>query len=561
MLVLIRSALILSLFFLPAYGQSKTDKETVQHALQVVETVITLSGSLGDKMATVRVKSKGAGLLWRSNPDRARLIFQSLWGWVTSLEEDGFDREQAYVEILKNLYPNDPAIADDLLSSIQRGKKDQEASLVSQMRGSDPSLARLNKLALELADDDPAMAVKLLDKSLAVSITPLSVSALNRLRQDDYNVADLLAAKAINGMRGRPQLIAMPGLHLMADYVFPVNPGQGMVMSNLPPPDVALRSAYFSAVYDVLKASLASADPRLPKGEEYAERDRKFISIYQGLLSAVASALSPEYAPDRVEELNKMSASLMSNIPPSVVPMAKYTYDRLRKASVAWDQSALSVLTVLATGDYKEARRINNALPDEAAKKALERFILDAELKQYIADSQLAEALFLAEIREDPNLLLIYYKQIAKAAKSKGENEFARYIISRAHKFLTEAGIRDFKFKSLIGFSLAATATDINPDKAVEILQEAVTSFNYLSGTELLEDQKSKQRIKVSSQAIRGSAEFRQAFRQAGQVKWDNTIEISESFTDRETTLMAKLFASESWIKKPVGASTEKPRP
>lgn len=257
-------------------GQELVDSvpSPYRRALQELETVIAEVNNLTDKLTVVKVRARAASLLWLHDADRARMMFRELWKWVEDQKDTSFDREAARTELLKNLFPRDPKMARELLEKVLGGHKSEEAPFQAQIAGTDPNLKRLVKLSSGLIEQDTAMAAALLERSLSVSVSPAALFALSRLREKDPSLADYIVARTLENLRRRPTVVALPGVYVLIDYVFPSKQSFGKSVAK--PPDGSLRMQYFSAAYDILQRSLAESEALLQK--ERGTQKETFVS-------------------------------------------------------------------------------------------------------------------------------------------------------------------------------------------------------------------------------------------------------------------------------------------
>src|SRR5216110_3399985 len=83
-------------------------KEPATVPTQELDAVIVEAKSLDSQMAIVTIKSKAAMLVSFSDPIRSEGMFLELWKYVSDQPDTDFDRQQARLVILKELYPRNP---------------------------------------------------------------------------------------------------------------------------------------------------------------------------------------------------------------------------------------------------------------------------------------------------------------------------------------------------------------------------------------------------------------------------------------------------------------------
>jgi hypothetical protein len=184
-------------------GQPSGDDEQRKYRLasQELERVLADADKLDDALAAVKVKARAAAVLWRKSPERARAIFAGLWNFTEQQKEKTFDQEEARLALLRNLYPKDPALADELLRELAAGSQGRQVSSFDKISGRDPEAMRLIRLSLQLGSTDAALSGKVLEQSLARSLHPMITPALLQLRQTDPLLANQVAARGLGGLK------------------------------------------------------------------------------------------------------------------------------------------------------------------------------------------------------------------------------------------------------------------------------------------------------------------------------------------------------------------------
>ena len=233
---------------------SNVMKET---AAAELEAVIAEADKLDDKLVIIKLRARAAALVSLSDPNRSEILFLEVWKFAKGLSDKDFDQVQALNLILKYIFPRNPTFAKRLLSE---ESKPDESSLELRASGHDPGLTRAAKLASQLVDDDPRSASEILERNLSTGVTPAGLGALLRLREKDPLLSDFVAAKALDGLRGQPDVVSLNGLVLLSAYLFPE--GNGVELSSSLQ---SLQIQYFSTTYEVLRASLTVSEAALLK--------------------------------------------------------------------------------------------------------------------------------------------------------------------------------------------------------------------------------------------------------------------------------------------------------
>lgn len=530
---------------LPAQESVDSTALTRQRALQELEGIISESDKLADKLAVVKIQAEAANLLWLQDVDRARTMFRELWRWIEAQKDKDLKKDEARTELLKNLFPRDPKMAEELLEKISEGHRSEEAPFRAQIAGADPNLRRLAKLSLELSGQDTARAAALLERSLSVSVSPAAFFSLMRLREKDPRVADYVVARTLERLRMRPTVVALPGVYTLIDYVFPSKQSFGKPITE--PPDPSLRMDYFWAAYDILQKSLGESEQLLLKQQRYTEKDLRLRSIYQGQVAGILAALAPRYAPEVAEELTKLATNLAVDLPPEMIQLHRFTLARLTGNLAESDSPETAISIAVARGEVEKARDLLEKVQDESVTKGLSQMAANVEFRTHLAKSNLAEALMAARNVEDPNIRASLYAQVAKAAYRKGEVEFSRLILAEARVALSKSESNGMRVRALL--ELAAEASTISALDSIELLRAAVLDINLLSKATSGGGSKGDLLTEINNpQTLIDEPELQQAFSSVGTVDFDGALLTASQIEDKSIRLIAKLAACKKWL-------------
>ena len=183
---------MLLLMPLKMFGQDAANLEQLkyQRAVEEIESVLLDTAKLDDPFSVVNVRSKAASLMWRYDRKRSQTLFLDVWKYIDKQSNDEFEQDEARAVLLKYLFPLNPSLADKLLKELA-GQKSEEASLRAQVTGKDPDIRRLANVSAGLVDQDPTLAARLLEQSLAMSVTPAALSVLSRITRKEPDFGEL----------------------------------------------------------------------------------------------------------------------------------------------------------------------------------------------------------------------------------------------------------------------------------------------------------------------------------------------------------------------------------
>jgi hypothetical protein len=527
-------------------GQGQVDLVTSsrQRALQELESILVQTNDLTDRLAYVEVRAKAASLLWFHDPSRAQMIFRELWRQIEEHTDSPFDQEAARTALLENLFPRDRSMARSLLEKAQGGHKSEEALYSAQIAGTDQNLKRLARLSSTLVEQDTAMAAALLERSLSVSVSPAALFTLFRLREKEPHLADYIAARTLETLKARPTVIALPGVYVLADYVFPSVQGFGNPITR--PPDPSLRMQYVSTAYEILQKSLAESESMLQREEKYTQKDLRFRRIYQGQVAALLSALAPRYMPEHAQELSHLAANLTKDLPSETIRLLRLNLARISGRLEGSENAEIAISAALAGGRIDEAKQALERLSDENMKRAFAQAIANVEFRSHLARGDLAGALIVARRIEDPNIRGILYAQVARAAYQKGEVNLSRLIIVEARVALSAPESSGMRVRTLL--SLASEASVISASDATQLLWDAVSVLNTLKVPPQTGAAVGSLPQRDDPRSFRNSVELWRAFSSVGHSDLDGTLWIANQIREESVRLVARLAACHKWL-------------
>lgn len=474
---LIISCLLLSPALLIAQQPVDRAKDDRAVAEQEVESVITEANKLNNqKYATVNITARAAMLISYSDPVRAEKMLIDLWRLVSEQTDTDPNKQKAKVLILKYLHFRNPKLARRLMSD--RPQRDKSSSL-SRVPGLDDESKFDGQLARALLDTDPSAAAAVLEQSLSTGVTMTNIGALNALRERNFLLADYVAAKAIDAMTNQPTLASLPGLNLLGAYVFPG--------AEAPVPSMdaessrqSLQFRYFSAAYDVLRASLNETREALIKDQRYTDGLLQFRGAYQAEVAAILAALAPRFQPSLAPELSDIARRLAPQVPAN---MPRLTQSMLGKLSgnFSSEDPEQRFFFALSKPDFDEARKELDRIKENEKRNLYTQLVIKTEARAFLARSELMEAVTAIRKLEDPTARLVMYLDALKTAKKKQDDDVSRIIIDEARLIVPQTGRNGLHLRALLSFATQLAKMGANDD-ALEFLRSAVSTINSLGG-------------------------------------------------------------------------------
>jgi len=526
-------------------------KESRAVATKELEAVIVEATNLNDKPAIINIKARAAMLVSFSDQVRSETMFLELWKYVNDQPDPDFDKQQARLVILKNLFPRNPKLARQLL--VERAKmKDSSSQPGSTGRDDDQRLAA--RLASQLIDADPSAAASLLETSMSISSTIASVGALSRLREKDSFLSDYIAGKALEGLRTQPTVLSLPGINLLAAYVFP---GPDASISSIEAQNSLelLQFKYFIAAYEVLRNSLNETNDALLKDVHFTQRDLQLRGAFQGQVAAILAALAPRIQPSLAVELTRIAAKLAPQVPSQISQVTELALARLSGNGFASEDAERSFFFYLLNGDFDEAGKQLDRLKDDKKKDIYTQLLIKNHARALLAQSDVMGALTQIRKLEDQTSRLLMYIETLKTAKKKHDSDLATIIINEARVLIPQTDRNGLHVRVLLSFVSQLTDLGRNDD-AMELLNNAVVTINALGKT--TDDQAATKTPTEAAMAelndpnsLLDAAEMDQAFSLIGLHDLERGLAQARTIEPRAVQLVARLETIQSVIKHP----------
>lgn len=544
-------------------GAQTLDKNQMKYerATNELETVLADAGKL-ERPLSVKVKAKAASLLWTQSPDRARLLFMSLWDFIDSQKDDkAFDQKESRTVLLRYLYPKDRRLADQLLQKLSSKTTTDNSNQLSfeSIRGTDEESNQLARLAWHLLDADATLAAGVLERSVSRNTAPQTVLVLNKLRGNDPLLANYVARAALEKFRSQPKTVAVVGLTYLTGYLFPLTPAPAG-SPEIEQSDEGLRLQFMSSGYELLKESLSESDEFLSQTQQLNAKSLQFRTFSQGFLAATLAALAMQYAPYLVPELNSLSAKLLSGLPEPLVQGANLQAAVIRNAAEIADDTGANIIPAIAGGEFDKAQGLIDKLKDENSKKSYAQLLLKAQFKSYVMKTDLSKALKLAQSTEEPAARMQMFTELAKVAHAKGAAAVSSEILSEARKTDVNPELKGRHARALFSFA-AETAYFSAPD-ALLLLEDAVKELNGL-GSQNTDggDKASSAKVSILNDPNRfvDSVELTKAFSAVGRHYFEETLLVSEKLHNKAVQAMARLATIERTLKRVPPKAVPKP--
>lgn len=540
---------LLLVIFVPVILEAQVlnnDQMKYQRAVQELESVLD-SASKFEPLLGVKVKSKGASLLWKQSPERARALFLKLWDFIEQQDAKSLDQEEAQTALLRYLYPKDRVLANQLLQKLTAKTPPDQQFSFDRIAGREKGPNRLARLAEQLLSSDATLAAKLLEQSFDHNTAPQAVLILSRLREIDPLLANFVVRQALENMRRQPKTIGVIGLTHMISYLFPLTPSPDATIE-VEQSDEALRIEFMSVGYQILKESLSESDDVLKQLDGQGQQFRTFS---QGFTAATLAALASRYAPNLAPELTVISSQLLRGLPPQMSQGANMQAAVVRSAAEESEGAATSIVPVIARGEFDKAQSVIDKLKDENMKKIYTDLLLKARFKAAIATADLDGALRMARTVSNTTSRMQMFVEAARLAHKKRESAVTAQILVEARNAAASPTIPGPHARAV--FALAAETAYFSPADAMITLEEGVKQLHHLPKMDA-----TKPSPLNDPDRFVDFPEVARAFANVARDYFDESLAIAAKLENKAVAAVARLAAIERTLKMipPTDAAT-----
>ena len=549
MLLRLAISILLISASIPAWAQRKiAADEQREIATTELEAVIADSAKLDDSLALVTVRARAASLISYFDPTRAETIFLQTWKFVNEQTDKNFDKDQARLQILKQLFIRNPKLARRLLA-----EQPQNSSAESRRIGRDNASRLKAKLSSQLIEIDPSTAAALLEESLTNNPTPATVMGLIGLRDKDSFLADYVALRVLDNLVFQPTLLSLPSLHLLSAYIFPW-PDTPVSTLEAESSLQLLQFKFFLAAYDVLKRSLAETNEALVRDQHYAPPDLQFRAANQAQIAAILAALAPRLQPSSAAELSAIANKLASQVPANISELSRFSLARLRGSDLHSEDPEQNFLFALSSADFDEARRQLDRIEDDKKRDIYGQLLIKNEAKSRLAKADVTGALTVIRKLEDQSTRLVMYLDAIKAAKKKSDADLTRILIDEARLLLPQTGKNGLHIRALLSFASQLTNPETKDD-AFEFLNSAVAGINAL-GKSIDAPHPPKSLAEAAMAELNDPAslldapEMEQAFASVGLIDFERGLMEAKKIETRSVRLVARLEVLQGFSKR-----------
>jgi len=477
-----------------------------QQALQLLNRIIEASKDFEDKHLIVKIKADGADLLWTSDEQRARAMFEEAFALIDqapatedkSLSEQmsRFLRSQLRQEILQSASRRDPNLANKLVKMAKEpgDTLNRESGCIGCANQNEKSrqYASLALREIHAQRADPARAGNLIRLALNEGLDSLIGILLRELRQKAPALADDLFIHALYAARRNTQYLA-PNVVTLVWYVFP-DFGKGVLkprpqadeaQENIIPTSKEIIVQFLTFVRDSLRGQADSI-----RSVGINQEDKRLVRqlTYDYFVGEQLLPYMEKHMPDELANMRAYLQELIAALPSVEVKeyLAEFNRERgsqgLIKASEAEPKPEIresynrqAIMRSLDEGNIDQALTIVSKLDDEDARSFYESYASRQRAQAAINKSDNAAYSYIKEVpqlHEQATLI----GRLALSLHYKGDKARAWELITEAQQLFQKADDREEKAKGML--ELAYSSVQIDPGLGLRDLQAAVEAIN-----------------------------------------------------------------------------------
>lgn len=217
--------------------------------------------------------------------------------------------------------------------------------------------------------------------------------------------------------------------------------------------------------------------------------------------------------------------------------------------------SESDIIGALARGDFKVAQTLIDKLKNESKKKVWTQLLQKAQIKAYLTNGEILDALNTARKMEDDSQRMFMLADISKAAYKKRDKVLSTDILYEVRKTPADSSTKSIRATTL--FAIAADTAYFSTPEATLMLEDGIEAVNSLNDS--LKDAE-KITSSVEQNKFIDSAEMLRAFAVLGEKNMDDTLLAAGKLENKYLQMMAKLATVERTIIKDSSKTNQKIR-
>lgn len=557
-------------------------KELERKTLILLDEVIAGIPSLRLPENRALVQAGAADLLWTRDEKRARALFRealnSLSEIINRLDASQSRREnnelaahQQRQEILQMIARRDAQFALESLRATR--PQSALADPVSKDRQSHREIELEQSLALQVAANDPKLALQMAKDGLAKGLSLELINVLRRLQAIDGEAASRLAEEIISKMRAEKSLTRGMGEWLAVEILQMTQPRQTgfeiLGAGHTPSPQTPLKldEQYLRDLIELITASALA-------GQGSTHPDRFILRVLPPVMPLIE-----KWMPERAELLRRHLANANRGLDARSRVFEEYSAlfrsgtatELLDAATKAQTTEAREMLyeqaawKALAQGDDESARRItNDRIQDSSGRarmlEAIERQTLWRDvMKGKIEESR--QKLAHVKSKDERALMLSH---LALGIALKGEKKTALQLLNEARSLVAMKPKNETQLTTLLQIARAYAIAE--PARSFEMIETLVDQANELINAAATLDgfvgsggAFKKGELVLPMGYANASARYQQYGKQLAALallNFDRTKAAADRFQRKEVRIIANLFIAQGVLSERLGSGT-----
>lgn len=556
-------------------------KELERKTLVLLDEMIASIPSLKLPENRALVQSSVADLLWTRDEKRARALFNEALNSLsqvdvktdssqTKRERDVVAANRQRHEIIQLIARRDPQMALEGLRSTRPSFLPAEQVLKERQHHEEIELEQ--SIALQVAANDPKLALQLAKDGLAKGFSLELINVLKRLQATDSEAASQLAEAIIVKLRATrlenrdiSQWVAFEILQMTQ----PRHSGSALIgMGQLPPPRTPLKlnEQYLRDLVDLITTSALAE----PKG------DRMDNGFARNFLPSVMPVIE-KWMPERASLLQKRMAEANRGL--DVRTRTFYEYSALLSngtvealldaAAKATSTEAREMLyeqvvwKAMMQGDEELARQIANDKIQDSSRRArmlegIERHALWSDVMKGKLDEARRK---IGQIKsKDERAAALSH--LAFVAATKGEKKIALQLLEEARPLITMKPKNDAQLTMLMQLVRAYAVAE--PARAFELIETLIDQANELISAAAILDgfvgragafKKGELVMPLNySAATMPYQDYGKQLAALALINFDRTKAAANRFQRKEVQIVANLFIAQGVLSERLGS-------
>lgn len=560
-----------------------------EQALSVVTQLFDEAKKIDNPQQRIETQSQVAHVLWDHDKERAAQYFREAFLAVDNVKFPNLPNEpssnapkglspkqQLRGEIVRLVASHDANLAEELIRSIPKDTSSESSSEAQDDQQSQSELYL--RIALSLADTDPARSAQLAKMSLSGGINSSLLKVLSALRQKDpiiandvYEATLSIARKDIKNTSTNVMLLATYAIPDFGSNIFNQTSSQTNTVTT-GVGDKALAS-FLNFAFDAI-----SRRGTVARGEQSASNFNSFDST-------IAQRLLPyfdRYLPTKSAEFRSLLSQLASS------NESKKETDLLAKSSQATTVEEVlkqaedaklpmqkdflyfrAVLLIAGEGEFSRALTIVGKISDEGFKTGLDTVVrvqaVSALLGKDDYDAAYSYAKEVLDVRQRAALL----GKVARRLYDKGDSIRSAQILNDAEKLIASSEEGAGKAHAML--ILTDIKTRMNPIQGFEGMMSTIAEFNR---SDAKESRKTPSMADVNSMLSNmitkvfklETPDFNESFPLLARSDFNRALQLAQSFEMKDRAIAAQIavcrgiLAERKEVKTQLNATVKRPK-